>query len=286
MNSQASITQCPVGCRSELLPAGLVVMGVAIRKCSECGHLVGTTSEQTHSAANLVWDNEQGTWPDPKSMRRLEKRRVRTLRTAARILGRPLAGLSLLDVGCSNGTLLDIAGRHGLVAEGVEPAQNAAADGVRRGFKVHEGAVEQLPLQPESYDLITSFEVIEHIQDPTPMLLASLNLLRPGGVLVIGTGNTASWSFAALGADWDFMHPSAGHINYFSSTSLAKLAASLGFDVARVWTGAVTLCNRDQAHPFVYSLWKLCGQALSLPANLMGKGHQLEMFLTKRSAKK
>lgn len=187
-----------------------------------------------------------------------------------------------MDVGCSNGAFLDIAIRQGLDAEGIEPAPNAARDGVKRGFKVHLGYVESARLPESYYDIVTMFEVIEHVRDPVPMLRACHRLLKPDGVLVVGTGNTDSWSFAVLGGEWDFMHPSAGHINYFSTSSLAKLASRLHFAVAETWTSAVTLCNRTEVHPLKYRVWKLAGQCLSLPARLLGKGHQLEMFLVKR----
>jgi len=189
--------------------------------------------------------------------------------------------MRLLDVGCSNGALLDIAIRHGMQAEGVEPAQSAANDGLRRGFKIHVGLVEALPLPHDSFDLITNFEVIEHIRDPLPMLTACHNLLRPGGVLVIGTGNVDSWTFSAIGTQWDFMHPHTGHINFYSAPSLAKLTSSNGFRVAKAWTSAVSLSNREQAHPVKYRLLKLFGQALEFPARLAGKGHQIELFAVK-----
>lgn len=281
MDLEANITQCPIGCHATLAATDIVVAGMPIRKCAACGHLVGTAGEEDHAAANLSWDTDEGTWPDARSMRRLERRRLRTINTAAGILGKPVNSLRLLDVGCSNGALLDIAIRHGMHAEGVEPAQNAANDGLRRGFNIHVGLVEALPIPHGSFDVITNFEVIEHISDPVPMLKACHDLLRPGGVLVIGTGNVDSWTFAAIGTQWDFMHPHTGHINFFSTTSLAKLTSAHGFRVAKIWTAAVSLCSRESAHPVKYRLLKVAGQALEFPARWAGKGHQVELFAVK-----
>ena len=281
MATELNITQCPIGCNSSLVDTDIFVGGRPIRECSVCGHLVGTSDEETHAAANLTWDTDEGTWPDERSMRRLERRRLRTIRTAARIISRPVTAMRLLDVGCSNGALLDIAIRHGMQAEGVEPAQSAARDGLRRGFNIHVGLVEALPIPHESFDLITNFEVIEHISDPLPLLKACHDLLRPGGVLVIGTGNVDSFTFSAIGTKWDFMYPHTGHINFYSTSSLAQLTSSNGFRVAKVLTSAVSLSSREQTHPLKYRILKLAGQVLEYPARLAGKGHQVELFAVK-----
>jgi len=270
--SDVWISTCPV-CDSSLAPTRYVVHRVPIRQCSQCNHLVGAISEQAHSEANLEWNKDEGTWP--KSIRRLERRRLRTLRQAAVLLGRKMKGLRLLDVGCSNGSLLDIALRHGLDPEGVEPAERAADDAIRRGFTVHKGYVESLS---GSYDVITTFEVIEHLRDPLPMLSACYRLLVPGGILVVGTGNTDSWTFRVLGTRWDYMNPGTGHINYFSSHSLSRLAERAGFRLAKISTRAVSFRNRDQPG---YRFWKLISQSLAIPARMLGKGEQLEIFLRK-----
>lgn len=45
------------------------------------------------------------------------------------------------------------------------------------------------------FDAITRFEVIEHLQHPAELLNECRRILRPGGILLVGTGNAASWSF-------------------------------------------------------------------------------------------
>lgn len=98
----------------------------------------------------------------------------------------------LLDVGCAFGTFLALAGERGWEPHGVEVSQYASA--VARdtwGFEVFTGDLEDYPGVPGSFDLVTFWDVIEHVGRPRQNLATAWRLLRPGGLLLLTTDNFA-----------------------------------------------------------------------------------------------
>ena len=96
-----------------------------------------------------------------------------------------------MDVGSSNGSFVFIAKNLGLQAEGVDPSEKAVNDGIKRGLKIHFGFLNDVGFEDNSFDAITLYEVIEHISDPIALLNECARILRPNGILLVGTGNTA-----------------------------------------------------------------------------------------------
>lgn len=90
----------------------------------------------------------------------------------------------LLDAGCGSGRTLDELADYGQVS-GLDLSPVAAAAAKRRGHSdVHVGAVEQMPFDDESFDVVTCLDVIEHTPDDQVTLAELLRVTRPGGVLV------------------------------------------------------------------------------------------------------
>lgn len=105
-------------------------------------------------------------------------------------------GVDALDVGCNTGygtMMLATAGRRvvgvDVSARAIEAAQAAAPDG-RPEFLAIDGLA--LPFADGSFDLVTSFQVIEHVLDPAPYLREIARVLRPGGTFVLTTPNAAT----------------------------------------------------------------------------------------------
>ena len=67
--------------------------------------------------------------------------------------------------------------------------------------------------------------------------------------------------------------------NFFSPGSLKVLAPRVGLEVARVDTHSVKLKEQGETHRWLYRLIKLGTETLNLPASLLGKGHQMEVYL-------
>jgi 2-polyprenyl-6-hydroxyphenyl methylase/3-demethylubiquinone-9 3-methyltransferase len=122
-----------------------------------------------------------------------------------------LAGKRVLDVGCGGGLLAEGMARRGARVIGIDLAPEALA--VARLHAVESGvgveyrhvAVETLAeTEPESFDLVTCLEMLEHVPDPAAIVAALARLVRPGGHVVCSTinRNARSFALAIVGAEY------------------------------------------------------------------------------------
>ena len=272
---------CPNGCNSTLQPANLIVAEGELKKCPSCGQLVSSCSKDYYEKSNQEWNSEEGTWPSERDYARLLKRRKKDIHQIAKILSKDNSDIRILDVGCSNGSFVFIANSLGLQAEGVDPSEKAVNDGIKRGLKLHLGVLNDVAFDSNSFDAITLHEVIEHVSEPIALLTECARILRPNGVLLVGTGNTESWTRQIQKSRWNFfdMKHHGGHISFFSPKSLSILASRTGFSVVKVNTHSVSFCEKGEIPPILYRTIKIFTELLNLPAKLLNKGHQMEVFL-------
>lgn len=145
----------------------------------------------------------------------------------------------ILDIGAGDGfhlKLLRQAGKPTWKMEAVEPDAKAAGAAAAAGLFVHRGFVEDLELEPGSYDFVIMIMTIEHVADPVQILKRARELLRPGGRLGIVTDNTAAPdAIFGRGRHWGGYH-FPRHFYLFNRRSLAKLASLAGFEVDRMGT--------------------------------------------------
>lgn len=137
-----------------------------------------------------------------------------------RHLPRATAGRNrLLDIGCGNGDFLLRAEEVGWSAYGLE-VDPAAADTARtRGAKVYTGTLGTAPFEDASFDVVTANQVIEHVHDPTAFLRACWRLVRPGGLLWIGTPNLDAPMAERFGTYWQMLEVPR-HLTLFNQSSL------------------------------------------------------------------
>lgn len=275
------VTSCPNGCKTPLRNTNILLPEGVLRACPECTQLVSSCSEEQYRQSILMWDVSVGTWPTEKNYRRLKKRRIRTLKILSRILRRDLSDIHLLDVGCSSGAFLQIANSLGLNVEGVDPADKPVAYAKKLGLQVHLGHLEDVQFPENSFDAITLYEVIEHINNPAKILEECRRILRPGGALIIETGNTDSWTRMVRGRDWDFFNLQllGGHISFFNSKSIAVLAKNSGFEVGEMATRGVKFFECEDVPYFLFRISKIFTEILYLPSKWLHKGHQMEIYM-------
>jgi SAM-dependent methyltransferase len=138
---------------------------------------------------------------------------------------------TLLDVGCAAGYFLDEARRDGWRVEGVELAPQMAEHASNvLGLDVHAGLFDEIDLEPGGFDLVTMWDYIEHSIDPTADLESAAELLRPGGVLVVSTGDVASLAARISGHRWHLLTP-RHHNFFFTRSSLEDAFRRAGFEV-------------------------------------------------------
>jgi 2-polyprenyl-3-methyl-5-hydroxy-6-metoxy-1,4-benzoquinol methylase len=186
----------------------------------------------------------------------------------------------LLDIGCSFGLFLTLAKNAGYIVTGVETAVDAAKSVSEQGLNIKCGYVQDLNLPESYYDVITLFEVIEHLASPVELLKECYRILRPGGLLLISTGNTDSWTASFLKENWDYFHVK-GHISFFNTVTLQEIARLAGFSVVSLETRRVKTRNKQSVSTFQYTIAKIMNELLSLPAKILNKGHDVFLILTK-----
>ena len=276
---------CPVGCQAPLEDTTLVVAGGRLQRCPECGQLLSQASKTRYLERLQIWDQPRGTLPEAISAKRRDAVARRRLKTIATLLRKLPAESLLLDVGCSSGAFLQTARQMGFPAEGIDPAPQAARTAQAAGFRIYIGTLEEVQLPAERYAAVTLFEVLEHVTHPQSIFVECRRILKPEGLLVVGTGNTDSWTVAFMQSRWEYfdMEKLGGHISFFNPTSLRLLAERTGFTVERVETRNVRLVERTDVALPLYRLAKVISECLNLPARLFGKGHDMLVFIRRKS---
>ena len=136
----------------------------------------------------------------------------------------------LLDVGCAAGFFLAEAKAYYDV-QGVELSEwSSAYARDRLGLPVFTGTLQQAALQSAQFDIVTLWDVIEHVPDPVPLLADAARVLKPGGRLVLSTGDWGSAYAQERQAAWHLMTP-PWHLSFFSRATLARAGERAGLRV-------------------------------------------------------
>lgn len=152
----------------------------------------------------------------------------------------------LLDIGCGPGSFLVEAQQVGYQVEGQEVASYFVEYcRSNHGLLIHQGEVGDIPVPPHSFDCITAFDVIEHHPNPRKMLQEIHRLIRPGGLVVVGTHDLGNPFAQWYGRFWRHINP-IGHLTYFTRRTLTAMLKNSGFEV--VQTGGLhTIDNKKTA---------------------------------------
>jgi len=142
----------------------------------------------------------------------------------------------ILDIGCGRGWMLAELQRRGWACVGTEAARELAAALERRdGIRVRVATDIRGEFPPASFDVITIWHVLEHMQAPVATLGEVHRLLRPGGMVVVETPNIDSLQ-SRLGRGRWFHLDAPRHRYHFSASSLSSIFEKQGFRVTSLDT--------------------------------------------------
>jgi 2-polyprenyl-3-methyl-5-hydroxy-6-metoxy-1,4-benzoquinol methylase len=232
---------CTVCSARDTTPA-FEVDGWKIVRCRRCGHLYVNPRPPIEDVQRLYdehyFQNPAFTATDHDAYfgymdylrdRENIQRRLRDVlaRVEAHVDGPPGR---LLDVGCGPGFFVEVAALAGWDAWGVDLNKHAvewANEHVTD--RVRHGTADALEFDAASFDCVTLFDVVEHLDDPARELAQVAQVVRPGGLLVVVTPDAGALVSRLLGRRWLELKRTPEHLHFFSRATLALALAGAGF---------------------------------------------------------
>ena len=171
---------------------------------------------------------------------------------------KPEGGKRLLDLGCGVGRFLHAALKLGWDVRGIDASAKAIEIGKRTAtFPLSTETLQQLRDSGARFDVVTAFEVLEHLERPVDVLRSVSEVLAPGGLFFGTVPNRLSPTVQTTRRQ-DWLPPV--HLQYFTAPALQRTLERGGF--APVRTGFVWGGTWPQLEPSVAGLRRLAGYAL------------------------
>jgi 2-polyprenyl-3-methyl-5-hydroxy-6-metoxy-1,4-benzoquinol methylase len=160
----------------------------------------------------------------------------------------------LLDVGCSSGIFAGVAQARGWEVVGVDPSTWAIARARARcpGAVFESRPLHELRFSPDRFDVITLWDVLEHVSAPVELLQRLKGWLVPGGWLFLSLPNADSMAARLMGKRWILLLRE--HLWYFAPSTIGRLLAEVGFSLInhrskRVRFSLATIASRLGQYP-------------------------------------
>lgn len=198
-------------------------------RCGGCG-LVLINPRPPQRAIDARYDPDYSAGYTRKATKKLRRSRHRVARLAREFA----RGGRWLDVGCSAGFIVKAAEEAGFEAWGVD----VEAGGIRYGQEVLGlgrlacGTLEAQAYPAAGFNVVTAYDVIEHVPDLNRFVAELARVLAPGGVVEIGTPDLGHWRVPRTLDQWPEIKPSE-HLYYFDRHTLGRLLARHGLAVRK-----------------------------------------------------
>jgi 2-polyprenyl-3-methyl-5-hydroxy-6-metoxy-1,4-benzoquinol methylase len=191
-------------------------------KCKNC-HLIYMNPMEKVSNTNEYYFKAKNTHGPT-----IRESYLKTAESQVRLIQKHATGRNLLDVGCAQGFFLYNASRAGYAAKGIEISQDAAEYGIREfDLDIEARPFEELQFPENHFDVVTLWQVLEHVPYPLTVLKEVHRILKPQGLLAVSTPNIEGIPAKILRRKWwDIKRL---HINQFSTRTLADILENAGF---------------------------------------------------------
>jgi len=231
-----AVAPCVI-CGSDAWESRIELGEFCIRQCLKCG--LGQTypvptQEQRSKVHEFVYTAEFMRRAYRVRHNELERRYVRQLRQIELLKMAP--GMRLLDVGCSLGFFLSVARAQGYEAHGLEiSAELADCAREQMSLGVFCGALEEARYPSKSFDVITLWDVLEHVPQPVGLLGEVHRVLRDDGILALQSPNMESAMARLAGKRWRWWL-APDHLHHFTPGSMIRLLGVCGFQIVEMQT--------------------------------------------------
>jgi 2-polyprenyl-3-methyl-5-hydroxy-6-metoxy-1,4-benzoquinol methylase len=226
-------TACTVckGRRLDPLPA---YRRAHLVRCRSCGHVFAGRRPTDAELARNYGDYSRADHDSP-----ITRQRYRELLDG---FERYRKGNRILDMGCGIGFFLEEAQSRGWDAYGSELESRAVEINRSKGLNCVQAPIGADTFERGSFDVITAFEVVEHLRDPLAEAATIARALRPGGLFYCTTPNFGSLSRRLLRSRWSVIaYPE--HLSYFTPLTLSSWLEHFGFAPAKVTTTGISLAR-------------------------------------------
>jgi len=215
--------------------------------------------------------------------------RIRTFQKSLNNLLKYKSNGSLLDVGCSIGVFLSEAKKKGFKVFGIEPSSWAVKK-AKTLFKlsIKQGTYKQVSKFNQKFDVVTLWDVIEHVDDPLDMLKKCKSVLKPNGVLAFSTVDIGSFYAKLMGKKWPWLMRM--HIYYFDKQSIRLYLKKAGLELIslkkyhHIVSLNYLLYKLKKINSFLYFLALLTKKTILLNKNIyitFGLGDFMEVYAKK-----
>jgi len=191
-------------------------------KCNNC-HLIYVNPIEKGNKINEAYSQRKSV-----DAAIIKESRLRATVAQVELIKRYGNGTRLLDIGCGEGFFLFNASKFGYVGKGVELSQDAAEYARREfGLDVEVKSFEELRFSENHFDVVTMWQVLEHLLYPLITLEEIHRILKPGGMLVITTPDIGRIPARILRRRWWCI--TRLHINQFTTRTLTNILKNAGF---------------------------------------------------------
>ena len=202
-----------------------------IVECRVCGHVYTNPRWSDDELIQVYSEVQDDIYTEEREGRELTFKRH--LADIEEKIG-PANGRTLLDVGAYIGVFVEEAIKVGWSAQGIEPSNWAVELAERQQLPVQLGTLENVELFDYRFNVITMWDVIEHLADPRREVTLARELLVEGGYIIIHTMDISSRTARLMGRRWPWLMDM--HLHYFSRQSLGRMLEEAGYEI--VWSGA------------------------------------------------
>jgi 2-polyprenyl-3-methyl-5-hydroxy-6-metoxy-1,4-benzoquinol methylase len=194
--------------------------------------------------------------------------------------------VALLDIGCGTGWFLGYAKCVGFSVSGYEFSPDLVSFTSQQiGCEVYSGDISEVPGQ---FDVITLFDVVEHVPNPAELVTMLGDRLNEGGIILIYTPNFDSVGISVMRDRSNLVVPSR-HLTYFNRQSISVLAnlAKMRvdwFETAGIDIGDIkSLFEPMEERPADNELWQQLSDAVQPVIDKAGLGNHLRAILRRKA---
>ncbi|HHL40436.1 MAG TPA: class I SAM-dependent methyltransferase [Deltaproteobacteria bacterium] len=199
-------------------------------------------------------------------------------------------GGRLLDIGCSSGHFLKVAHDGGYEVYGIEPNPDMVefASGELGLPNIRAGVMSDDAYPADYFDVVTLWDVLEHVPDPGSLLVSVKKVLKPGGWVFAYTENLESFNYFITGADSEMFAPDV-HIRHYTPATFRREFEKAGLSVSEVMTKGLDIqhiettvkLNPDRYRREDFTALFEAAESMQNFINACGKGDNLRLFARK-----